>query len=253
MLNGDILPWRLRPRIIPMQKYTRSVCQPLVIHKSARSLMDWASFFLHNSPLELPANTKHTLDLQAEFHSTAFLRWRFKSEMATTLTLRATYSEGYETEPRSYPFARTKHDRLDWHNGHLIGPCDELYLDLAPDEEVTYEPFWFRTFRMIRLEFTVGPEPLRLRSFDATQANYPLAVKGSWHDISDADSEQFWAVSIRTLRNCMFDGYSDCPFYEQLQQVILIFMTTLLTGITGTRGILDPLVCFTTSALVIIV
>lgn len=200
-----------------MQDYTTSVCRPLVIQESTRSLSDWTSFFLRNSPLELSANTKHTLDLQAEFHSTAFLRWQFKSKDTTTLRFKATYSEGYEAEPRSYPFARTKHDRLDWQNGYLIGPYDEVSLNLAPNEEAIYEPFWFRTFRMIRLEFAVGPNPLHLQSFDARQANYPLQVRGSWHDTSDADSEQFWDVSIRTLRNCMFDGYSDCPFYEQLQ------------------------------------
>jgi hypothetical protein len=128
-----------------------------------------------------------------------------------------TYSEGYELEPRNYPFFRTKADRLDAENGHLIGPYDEVILDLPQAQTIKYEPFWFRTFRIIRLEITVGPEPIQLLSFDAIQVNYPLAVKASWKEAGDEHSEQIWDVSIRTMRNCMFDGYSDCPFYEQLQ------------------------------------
>jgi hypothetical protein len=128
-----------------------------------------------------------------------------------------TYSEGYELEPRSYPFFRRKADRLDAKNGFLIGPQDKLTLDLPDTQTVTYEPFWFRTFRILRLELTVGPEPVDLLLFEAAQVNYPLAVKASWTEPGDRWSEQIWDVSIRTMRNCMFDGYSDCPFYEQLQ------------------------------------
>lgn len=131
--------------------------------------------------------------------------------------LKVTYSEGYELEPRNYPFFRSKEDRLDAENGHIIGPYDEVVLDLPETQTVTYEPFWFRTFRVIRLEITTGPDPVELLSFEATQVNYPLAVKASWSNLEDKKSEDIWDVSIRTLRNCMFDGYSDCPFYEQLQ------------------------------------
>ena len=82
---------------------------------------------------------------------------------------------------------------------------------------VKYEPFWFRTFRVIRLEITVGAGPVEFLSFDAKQTNYPIQPKAAWKEPGDAHSESIWDVSIRTLRNCMFDGYSDCPFYEQLQ------------------------------------
>ncbi|KAK5469060.1 hypothetical protein LTR55_011395 [Exophiala xenobiotica] len=54
-------------------------------------------------------------------------------------------------------------------------------------------------------------------SFKAKQVNYPLDVKVSWKQPEGVDSDNIWKVSIRTLRNCMFDAYSDCPFYEQLQ------------------------------------
>jgi len=217
-LNGDLLPWRLRPRAIPMPEESRVAVSIVRACQSTTAVNDWTSCLARTQPLCLPAGSSHTLEVQADVHSTAFLKWTFKSiTNQSQIRLKVTYSEGYELEPRNYPFFRTKADRLDAENGHLIGPYDQVTLDLLRGQTVTYEPFWFRTFRIIRLELTVGPEPIELTSFEAVQVNYPLAVKASWKELVDNHSEKIWDVSIRTMRNCMFDGYSDCPFYEQLQ------------------------------------
>jgi len=187
--------------------------------ESAIDASEWAAFFAKSHALVLPAGSSHNLQLQADVHSTAFLRWSFKAvKHASKINMKVTYSEGYELEPRSYPFFRSKTDRLDASVGHIIGPYDEIVLNLPDNgETVVYEPFWFRTFRLLKIEIGIGPEPIEIPSFDATQVNYPLAVKASWKQPNDPQSEQIWNVSIRTMRNCMFDGYSDCPFYEQLQ------------------------------------
>ncbi|VUC26851.1 unnamed protein product [Clonostachys rosea] len=145
--------------------------------------------FLHNS--------SYKLDILADVHSTAFPR--------------------YEYDPPSYPFFRRKGDRLDSINGCIMGPHDDVLLNIPANETVLYEPFWFRTFRVMRWEIETTDESVDLISFTASQVNYPLAVKASWYNADDDDSKDMWDVSIRTLRNCMFDGYSDCPFYEQLQ------------------------------------
>ncbi|KAI3284819.1 CAZyme family CBM67 and GH78 [Penicillium roqueforti] len=217
-LNGDIPPWNLRPRSIPMPESTPAVVKTIRACDSVIEVRDWTAFFATNHSIVLPASSTHTLEVQADVHSTAFLRWAFKAAKHTSqIRLKVTHSEGYELEPRSYPFFRSKADRLNASVGHIIGPYDEVTLNLPDTESVIYEPFWFRTFRLLRIEITVGPEPIELVSFAATQVNYPMAVKASWKEPGDAHSEQIWAVSIRTMRNCMFDGYSDCPFYEQLQ------------------------------------
>ncbi|KAM0427813.1 hypothetical protein ACHAPT_007270 [Fusarium lateritium] len=216
-LNGELLPWRLRPREIPMPEQTSLGVATI---RSCDSDVDsgrWALFLSENKALDLAAGTRHTLQLQADVHSTAFLRWSFRAATASQIHLKVTYSEGYELEPRSYPFFRTKVDRLDTKDAYLIGPHDDVTLDIPESQTITYEPFWFRTFRIMQLEVTVGPEPVELLRFQADQVNYPLAVKASWSQPGDPHSSQMWDVSIRTMRNCMFDGYSDCPFYEQLQ------------------------------------
>ena len=218
-LNGDLLPWRLRPRPIPMPEESPVGVNIVRACKSNTSAEIWSNSFSDKKPLILPGGSSHTLELQAEVHSTAFLKWIFKADKSTQVRLKVTYSEGYEHEPRSYPFFRTKSDRLDAENGHLIGPHDDVTLDIPENYPVIYEPFWFRTFRILRLEITVGHSPVELVSFEAVQVNYPMAIKGSWKEPGDMHSEKIYDVSIRTLRNCMFDGYSDCPFYEQLQYV----------------------------------
>jgi len=217
-LNGDLLPWRLRLRAIPMPEESRVAVSTVRSCNSVATTDDWTAYLAGTRAMTLKEGSSHTLEVQAVVHSTAFLQWTFKATAKKShVRLKVTYSEGYELEPRNYPFFRTKADRLDAENGHLIGPYDEVTLDLPQAQTVIYEPFWFRTFRIIRLEITVGPEPIQLLSFNAIQVNYPLAVKASWKEAGDEHSEQIWDVSIRTMRNCMFDGYSDCPFYEQLQ------------------------------------
>ncbi|KAL4899291.1 hypothetical protein BDW74DRAFT_171583 [Aspergillus multicolor] len=220
-LNGELAPWRLRPRPIPMHEESSVAVSTVRACSSTVSKEEWTTGLAedNNKPLVLPAGSSHTLELQSDVHSTAFLRWIFKSTNRTpsSLHLKITYSEGYELNPRDYPFFRTKGDRLDAENGHLLGPFDNIHLDISASGETTYEPFWFRTFRLLRLEISVGEAPVTLTSFTATQANYPLNVKASFNNSSDPDTSAIWDVSIRTLRNCMFDGYADCPFYEQLQ------------------------------------
>ncbi|WVF71849.1 hypothetical protein IAT40_006658 [Kwoniella sp. CBS 6097] len=220
-LNGELAPWRLQPRSIPMPESTHVNVNTVraIQSTSSSSFEDWSSYLSGASTLNLPAGSSHSLDIQADVHSTAFIRWVFRAATQNTqVKLKLMYSEGYELEPRQYPFFRTKADRTNPTNGHIIGPFDEVVLDIPAGQEVVYEPFWFRTFRLIRLNAeVVGSADVQLVGFSATQVNYPLDVKGSWKEPGDEYSERIWDVSIRTMRNCMFDGYSDCPFYEQLQ------------------------------------
>lgn len=200
------------PEESPVAASTVRACQ------SIAAVDDWAACLAGARPLSLPAGSSHTVDVQTDVHSTAFLWWTFKAPGGQSqIRLKAAYSEGYELDPRDYPYFRTKGDRLDAEKGYHLGPYDEVTLELSRGQTIVYEPFWFRTFRILRLEVTVGPEPVELLSFDATQVNYPMAVKAGWREPGDEHSEKIWDVSIRTMRNCMFDGYSDCPFYEQLQ------------------------------------
>lgn len=216
-LNGDIAPWALQPRPIPIPESNPAIVKTVRSCQSSLAADDWTAFLEGDHPLVLPQGSSHILEIQADTHSTAFIKWNFKAaSKPSKLKLKATYSEGYELEPRSYPFFRSKADRLDAKGGHIIGPYDEVVFKVS-DVESSYEPFWFRTFRLIRLEITVGEEPVELKSFEATQVNYNMAVKASWKEPGYVQSQDIWDVSIRTMRNCMFDGYSDCPFYEQLQ------------------------------------
>ena len=181
--------------------------------KSCVSTAQWEACLSTRQHVTLPGNTAHRIDVLADCHSTAFTKWTFRSSKPTNVRLKVTYSEAYELEPRRYPWLRTKDNRLDSINGRIVGPCDEVVLRV--DGECTYEPFWFRTFRILRIDIACGPNDVDFVSLQATQTNYPMNVKATWND-GDAYSGRIMDISVRTMRNCMFDAYSDCPFYEQL-------------------------------------
>ncbi|KAF4551088.1 Hypothetical protein D9617_14g075440 [Elsinoe fawcettii] len=218
-VNGELSPWRLRPRSIPMPEESKAGFDTIKLCQSTSSKADWQAFLSGDQSLTLPANSSHKLEFQAHVHSTAFLQWVFRAATDTSVKLKALYSEGYEKEPRAYPFFRTKDDRLDSETGKLIGPHDEMTISVNAGVSATYEPFWFRTFRVIQLCLDVDSQPVDLIAFGATQVNYPMQVKGYLKDSSDPQSRDIWDISVRTMRNCMFDAYVDCPFYEQLQYI----------------------------------
>ena len=84
------------------------------------------------------------------------------------------------------------------------------------DMPETYTPFWFRTFRFIRLTIHTADASLTLADYSYESTGYPLEVK-SRVETSDPTWASIWDISLRTLRRCMHETYMDCPFYEQLQ------------------------------------
>jgi hypothetical protein len=81
-----------------------------------------------------------------------------------------------------------------------------------------YEFFWWRTFRMVRIEISVSDEALVLHPIKYRETGYPLEVKtGPDVDSSASWIRTLWDISLRTLRRCMHETYEDCPYYEQMQ------------------------------------
>ncbi|KAL2802578.1 Six-hairpin glycosidase [Aspergillus granulosus] len=229
--TGNSTPWNLSPRLIPAMKTEHSRISSIRNVHSTLNVEDWKTIFglapvdERHCGLLLPAGTRHSLELQAEHHSTAFIRIRFKRPATGGSILKVKYSESYEDEPESTPWVRRKGDRLDYLK-RLFGPEDIYHFQgplsaespryVAGDSSEIFMPYHFRTFRFIGLDISVHPScDLVLESFEIERTAYPL--KQHARVKANEESEDLWTTSIRTLQNCMHDCYEDCPFYEQLQ------------------------------------
>ena len=105
-----------------------------------------------------------------------------------------------------------KKDRTD-PDGNVEGYCDIVQLD---GKEVVFRPFWFRTFRFIKAEITGD---VTIKSIEGLETGYPLNVEGSFESDSMVDNK-LWEISLRTLKRCMQETYTDCPYYEQEQYLM---------------------------------
>ena len=94
-----------------------------------------------------------------------------------------------------------------------LGICREMIDTVIVDGEATFEPFWFRCFRFIKIECE-GDIQISLEKF--IEVNYPLDIRTDY-DFGRDDDNGLWDISVRTLQRCMHETYEDCPFYEQLQ------------------------------------
>ncbi|CAF3525473.1 unnamed protein product [Fusarium graminearum] len=230
--TGVTAPWKLSPRLTPHMKTCKSQFKAIHNVESLLPSEVWERNLTDLDDqccaLQLAAGTTHQLDLEAQTHTTAFIRFRFKRPEHPGAKMMVTYSESYEDTPVLIPYLRRKGIRTDITKS-LIGPQDiynfqgqEGNLRLGyyegEDEEEVYMPFHWRTFRFLRLRIWAGSSGLTLRGIDIETVNYPLKVLS---DIStgpnDTDVKALYDTSIRTLQNCMHDCYEDCPFYEQLQ------------------------------------
>ncbi len=203
----------LAPRPIP--HLTLEPVPIAEVIKSSDITLDWDAL-VRGESLEIPAGHDVTVDLDAGVLMTAFVSLALEAGSGASVELTA--AECYEQTPTDVPWLRRKADRTDHVNGDLHGDPDRYYPagTGTPMQAETYSPFWFRTFRYLRLHITTTDSALRIQSLDLTRTHYPLEISGSFASSSKKDAE-LWEVSVRTLLNCMHETFEDCPFYEQLQ------------------------------------
>ncbi len=113
------------------------------------------------------------------------------------------YSECYQQEDGKY--------RRDDSSGFLKGYSDKIH---TGEKEYTFQSFWFRAFRFIRVESK--DISLTLLALKAYKCAYPLEITGEFH-CSDELYNQMQEVSENTMLACMHETFVDCPYYEQQQ------------------------------------
>jgi len=203
----------LAPRTIPQM--TREDVSLQSVVASSNPAINWASFIAGES-VEIPARTEASVDLEAGELMTAFISVLIEAGQGARLEITA--AESYEQEPLDAPWIRRKDDRTDSLRGDFYSDAD-IYLVAGTGTTSRFEvysPYWFRTFRYLRLRITTGDQPMRLNGLKLQRTHYPLDITGAFRSSSTRDGK-LWEVSVRTALNCMHETFEDCPFYEQLQ------------------------------------
>ena len=165
------------------------------------------------APLVVPAHEEYSLVLDAGEEMTGFVRLALSGGTDARISL--LYSECYVIPVNG---GYEKRRRADSAGGVLTGFTDHYTVagSGSPEAPEIYEPFWFRTFRFVRLTVRTGACPLAVCSLDYEETGYPLDA-GTRVETSDPSMKAIWDISLRSLRRCMQETYTDCPFYEQLQ------------------------------------
>lgn len=219
-MPGNISPGNLKKRTIPfMDRIPRRFCDISRVNDSSHGKEKWIRFLNGKEKIVIPPYSYESVDIDAGELMTGFLRLEMESGTAAQIQLHQ--AECYVQEiPKaaSYDDLPIKGDRTDSFKGLLSGNDDFYQACGAGTEKLpeVFEPFWFRTFRFIRIVIETKQEPLILKDFSYQETGYPLEVKTNV-ETSDHSLKDIWRISERTLKRCMHETYEDCPFYEQLQ------------------------------------
>ena len=217
-VSGAVSPGNLSPRPIPfLYRKQRSFSGVMAVRKSSLDKSAWEDMLSGKRSITIPAHSNETVEINAGEEMTGFIRAAFCDGKGAEVKL--IYAETYYQNGTSgTQNLRVKKDRMDFENGYLSGYSDTYKVCGFGDNENAEEflPFWFRTFRFVRLEITTENEPLEIKALDYEETGYPLEMK-SHVETSDESLADIWKISERTLRRCMHETYEDCPYYEQLQ------------------------------------
>lgn len=213
---GEFSPLLLKDRRIPNQREELGAfCGQLPNREGEAGFA-----FDGNGRAVIPAGKTRAIELDAGVLRTAYLRMKAKGAGGR---VRITYAERYFPKDESAPKGPMRRD--DRENGVLTGFHDEFE---TAAEERTFENFWYRTFRFVRLEATAGDADLEICLPDFLETAYPLEVRAEF-DFPDERMRRLWDISVRTLRRCMHDTHEDCPYYEQLQYTLDTRLQMLFT------------------------
>ena len=215
-MDTSVSPGNLLPRTIPyLYRKNGRFEKVMAVSSSVFSKEVWESFLRGEIVLKIPPNTEEIVEISAGVEKTAYLHLGMQGGKGSDIEI--LQSEAYVQNKMRGEFPMKGH-REDYENGHLEGFADYYHVGGFGIEEQLeeYEPFWFRTFRFVRLKIRTSEQPLMLDRLDYTETGYPLAVKTEV-ETSDPRLKEIWNMSERTLKLCMHETYEDCPFYEQLQ------------------------------------
>lgn len=210
---GESTPWKLKERTLPPltnteRRYVRVM----------RSSCD-AEALLSGDGVTFAPNSTHYVEVDAGVHYTGTPHIGLCGGRGAKISL--TYAESYVFKD-GWRITKKQRDDTD---GIIFGMTDELICD---GEGHTYEPFWFRTFRFVRIEVTTADEPVTLSELSFFENKYPLEVSADFSS-SDPDAQALWETSIRTVNNCMHETFEDCPYYEQTQYAMDSRLEALFT------------------------
>jgi hypothetical protein len=240
-----VSPFNLKDRTIPHMKHEECRFRKVVCVRAAQNaaedsvIRQWNSFLRGEERLEIPAHHRQVVEISAGEEMCGFLLLTVKGGTGAKIHILSAECYGIPQPPIRTPAGERpapplKGDRTDFVNGELSGPEDCYAVggygtEEAPEE---YEPFWFRTFRYLRIAVETKEEKITLLNFSYRATGYPLEVKTTVM-ASDSSFETIWDMSIRTLKRCMHETYIDCPFYEQLQYVMDSRAEILFTYMTA--------------------
>lgn len=213
----------LKARPIPfLYRKNSSFKEVMALRQSQFSKTNWERFLSGKRVLTIPAKSTEIVEISANQEMTGYLHLALRQGSGATIKI--LQSEAYVSSEKKIVnglVIPVKGDRLDVKNGYLEGFTDIYHVAGYGNKESPefYSPFWFRTFRFIRLEITTTNQALDLVSFDYQETGYPLEVR-TQVETSDSSLSAIWDLSERTLRRCMHETYEDCPFYEQLEYVM---------------------------------
>lgn len=122
--------------------------------------------------------------------------------------------------------------RDDYVDGEIgrNGQVDWIILD---GSDLTYEPFWYRTMRFLKIEIETAGEAVRFHRPQLLKTGYPLNP-GSSVKSGATWVEQVYEMCVRTLQGCMMETYMDCPFWEQMQYPMDTRLQALFTYVCST-------------------
>ncbi len=180
---------------------------------------EWTALIKEGRTLTVPAHTTVSADLDAGELTTGYLRLSMAGGAGAKVCLLQAecYAGDIALKTDPYKSLPRKGDRTDT-SLQLYGYTDEYHaagFGTAAHPE-RYEPYWFRTFRFIRMTVETGEEPLTLLGVNYEETGYPLEVLARVLT-SDPSMGLVWDICERSLRRCMHETYEDCPFYERLQ------------------------------------
>lgn len=175
--------------------------------------------FLNFEKKVIPPFSKVEFDLDAGELMTGYLYLKMCGGKGAQIQLLQSecYAGDIEEKADPYNSLPVKGDRTDT-SLHLYGHTDTYIVSGYGNDQnyESYEPFWFRTFRYIRVTVMTKDLPLTIEEIYYEETGYPLEIT-TRVETSDPTMNAVWDICERSLRRCMHESYEDCPFYEQLQ------------------------------------